>query len=190
MLNYLLLTPAADTIAKLASQYASCLYLCPDVDGDSGAPNGFADVKAAFKSAAHTPLLLSSPAFQPGAASEACLEAFAPYAMALDSLPRPTLVMCKSSRRAGAVLSAYRAVKAGLTADAALAQAGELGLSFTGVAGLASWMSTVVSSAASRSPLLFRQMFEKESSTYTYILADSISKDAVIIDPVVETTER
>ena len=171
-------------------KFASCLYLCPDIDGDSGAPNGFADVKAVFKSAAQTPLLLSSPAFQPGAAPEDCLEAFAPYAMALDSLPRPTLVMCKSSRRAGAVLSAYRAVKAGLTADAALAQAGELGLTFTGVAGLSAWVSTVVSSAASRSPLLFRQMFEKESSTYTYILADSVSKDAIIIDPVVETVER
>lgn len=38
--------------------------------------------------------------------------------------------------------------------------------------------------------LLFRQLFEKESSTYTYLLADTETKDAVIIDPVLETIER
>jgi sulfur dioxygenase len=38
--------------------------------------------------------------------------------------------------------------------------------------------------------LIFRQLFEKESSTYTYLLADTVSKEAVLIDPVVETAER
>lgn len=38
--------------------------------------------------------------------------------------------------------------------------------------------------------LIFFQLFEKESSTYTYILGDSQSRDAVIIDPVLETHER
>ncbi|XP_049585372.1 persulfide dioxygenase ETHE1, mitochondrial isoform X1 [Syngnathus scovelli] len=38
--------------------------------------------------------------------------------------------------------------------------------------------------------LLFRQLFEAESSTYTYLLADSVSKDAVLIDPVLETMDR
>lgn len=36
----------------------------------------------------------------------------------------------------------------------------------------------------------FRQLFDKESSTYTYILADVTSKEAVIIDPVLELAER
>lgn len=35
--------------------------------------------------------------------------------------------------------------------------------------------------------LLFRQLFEHESSTYTYLLADVDSKDAILIDPVLET---
>lgn len=39
-------------------------------------------------------------------------------------------------------------------------------------------------------PLIFRQMFEKESSTYTYLLADPDTKDAVLIDPVFETAAR
>lgn len=38
--------------------------------------------------------------------------------------------------------------------------------------------------------LLFRQLFEKESSTYTYLLADSSSNDAILIDPVLETCGR
>ncbi|XP_022620011.1 persulfide dioxygenase ETHE1, mitochondrial [Seriola dumerili] len=38
--------------------------------------------------------------------------------------------------------------------------------------------------------LLFRQLFESESSTYTYLLADPETKEAVLIDPVLETIDR
>ncbi|XP_010866555.1 persulfide dioxygenase ETHE1, mitochondrial [Esox lucius] len=38
--------------------------------------------------------------------------------------------------------------------------------------------------------LFFRQLFESESSTYTYLLADKESREAVLIDPVLETVER
>lgn len=38
--------------------------------------------------------------------------------------------------------------------------------------------------------LFFRQLFESESSTYTYLLADRASKEAILIDPVYETAER
>ncbi|XP_063055327.1 persulfide dioxygenase ETHE1, mitochondrial [Engraulis encrasicolus] len=38
--------------------------------------------------------------------------------------------------------------------------------------------------------VLFRQLFESSSSTYTYLLADPDSKDAVLIDPVLETVDR
>ncbi|KAK5921975.1 hypothetical protein CgunFtcFv8_019286 [Champsocephalus gunnari] len=38
--------------------------------------------------------------------------------------------------------------------------------------------------------LLFRQLFELESSTYTYLLADTETKEAVLIDPVLETINR
>ena len=37
---------------------------------------------------------------------------------------------------------------------------------------------------------LFFQLFEHESSTFTYIIADKKSKEAAIIDPVIETYER
>ncbi|KAG5569261.1 hypothetical protein H5410_059027 [Solanum commersonii] len=40
--------------------------------------------------------------------------------------------------------------------------------------------------------LIFRQLFEKESSTYTYLLADSLHPDkpALLIDPVDRTVDR
>jgi sulfur dioxygenase len=38
--------------------------------------------------------------------------------------------------------------------------------------------------------MIFRQLFEPESSTYTYLLGDTDSGRAVLIDPAVETAER
>ncbi|XP_062319490.1 persulfide dioxygenase ETHE1, mitochondrial-like [Osmerus eperlanus] len=38
--------------------------------------------------------------------------------------------------------------------------------------------------------LLFRQLFESVSSTYTYLLADTDNKEAILIDPVLETVGR
>jgi hypothetical protein len=38
--------------------------------------------------------------------------------------------------------------------------------------------------------LIFRQLFDKESSTYTYLLADPVSKEALLIDPVLEQVSR
>lgn len=44
--------------------------------------------------------------------------------------------------------------------------------------------------AATASHVTLRQLFEKESSTYTYLLVDPQSNEAVIIDPVLETADR
>ena len=38
--------------------------------------------------------------------------------------------------------------------------------------------------------MIFRQLFEANSSTYTYLLADEDSGEAVLIDPVFETARR
>ena len=38
--------------------------------------------------------------------------------------------------------------------------------------------------------MIFRQLIDKESSTYTYLLADPDSKAAVLIDPVREQFQR
>ncbi|VVC25622.1 Metallo-beta-lactamase [Cinara cedri] len=41
-----------------------------------------------------------------------------------------------------------------------------------------------------KDPFLFRQLFDRESSTYTYLLADNVTKEAMIIDPVYEQVNR
>jgi uncharacterized NAD(P)/FAD-binding protein YdhS len=38
--------------------------------------------------------------------------------------------------------------------------------------------------------MLFRQLFDKESSTYTYLIADPETKEAILVDPVLEQVER
>ena len=38
--------------------------------------------------------------------------------------------------------------------------------------------------------MIFEQLFDPETSTYTYLLADEHSKDAILIDPVLEQVER
>lgn len=38
--------------------------------------------------------------------------------------------------------------------------------------------------------MIFRQLFDSSSSTYTYLIADHNSRESVIIDPVFEQTTR
>lgn len=38
--------------------------------------------------------------------------------------------------------------------------------------------------------LIFRQLFDQESSTYTYLLADDETRKAILIDPVFEQARR
>mmetsp|Transcript_8260 Transcript_8260/g.13502 ORF Transcript_8260/g.13502 Transcript_8260/m.13502 type:complete len:238 (+) Transcript_8260:63-776(+) len=43
---------------------------------------------------------------------------------------------------------------------------------------------------SARGPLVFRQLFEKVSSTYTYLLGCTATRKALLIDPVLEMTQR
>lgn len=38
--------------------------------------------------------------------------------------------------------------------------------------------------------MIFRQLFDRDSCTYTYLLADPATKEAVLVDPVIELAER
>lgn len=38
--------------------------------------------------------------------------------------------------------------------------------------------------------MLFRQLYDGETSTYTYLIADEKTKEAVLVDPVIEQVER
>lgn len=51
-------------------------------------------------------------------------------------------------------------------------------------------LRAALSSGPGSRRLLLRQLFEPRSCTYTYVLADEATRDAVIIDPVLETVPR
>lgn len=38
--------------------------------------------------------------------------------------------------------------------------------------------------------MLFRQLFDRESCTYTYLIAETATKEAILVDPVLEQVER
>ena len=48
----------------------------------------------------------------------------------------------------------------------------------------------ILSAFSSYSNLTIRQMFDRESCTYTYLLMDNATKSAVLIDPVLELVDR
>src|SRR5262249_23813709 len=48
----------------------------------------------------------------------------------------------------------------------------------------------MVYSASEDSPMIFRQLFDSTSGTYTYLLASRAGGEALIIDPVLEKVER
>ncbi|MGI0495247.1 FAD/NAD(P)-binding protein [Alkalinema pantanalense CENA528] len=50
--------------------------------------------------------------------------------------------------------------------------------------------AAATTSAKLPSTLLFRQFFDPETSTYTYLIADEQTKDAILVDPVLEQVER
>mmetsp|Transcript_11766 Transcript_11766/g.28692 ORF Transcript_11766/g.28692 Transcript_11766/m.28692 type:complete len:385 (+) Transcript_11766:76-1230(+) len=108
---------------------------------------------------------------------------------ALDKMPKPGVVACASGRRARIVVAAWAAARNGGDADAAVSH-----LEATGdcKADVAHWVRGAVAAntAALTNPLVFRQLFEKESSTYTYLLGDAVTREAILIDPVDLTVER
>lgn len=56
--------------------------------------------------------------------------------------------------------------------------------------GYLEWPFISANSSSEEESMIFHQLFEKESSSYTYLLADPVTREAVLIDPVLETVER
>lgn len=52
------------------------------------------------------------------------------------------------------------------------------------------WCAINLSLALQKSTMLLRQLFDKESSTYTYLIADCSTKAAILVDSVLEQVER
>lgn len=74
------------------------------------AENGFCSIVDHFPNgkALHVPLHPASPEFTVDGANELLsVQSYRRFESALDSLPTPTVLICKTNRRASAVLMAY-----------------------------------------------------------------------------------
>lgn len=101
-----------------------------------------------------------------------------------------TMIICKSGGRASTVVTLYHALKNNLTAEDALAWAEEHNLPFLKADLLREIVYSHIKRRQNPSELIFRQFFERETCTYTYLLADRDTNEAILIDPVLETVDR
>lgn len=187
------------------SAFKSFLYCCPDSVDDMGFPGGFSGLCSLLGETPTACVPMSVPALPAAAFADAsreenqriiaALSLYGKCKEAIDALPRPLLISCKSNRRAGFVYAIYDFLEnRGGKIEAAAAYAEECrdrNIGFVGTPQLALLFNTIVanhSKIAGR--LLLRQLFDKASSTYTYLLGDLGTKECLLIDPVKELAGR
>jgi len=101
------------------------------------------------------------------------------------------LVICKTACRASCVKAIHEGLSKGWSAEETLKWAEENELPFVNFPTLRNIVfSQIKRRELQGSNLIFRQLFECTSCTYSYILACPETREGVIIDPVVDTYER
>uniref|UniRef100_A0A7R9TUU6 persulfide dioxygenase n=1 Tax=Prasinoderma coloniale TaxID=156133 RepID=A0A7R9TUU6_9VIRI len=197
---------SAAQVDALKGQYRSWLFLNPE--GAEGCPKDA--VTAAGVQYACVPVML------PAGLTAECAD---DLRRVLRELPRPCMIQCSTATRSSAALLLALADRHGYNADAALQLGRDMDLNVTAgtspgadaeegkpVHPLVAWLrrelgdralcEAAPAAAAADADLIFRQMFDGPapegggSSTYTYLLADRTSKEAVLIDPVLEQVDR
>jgi hypothetical protein len=111
---------------------ASWLYLCGEEFASMEGGMSYADVQAAVPEAAN---IVSDPPV------EMTMDLARQHVAALDELPRPTLVTCRTGPRSSAVIYLYSGLKAGASADDVLARAEADGALFTRSDELKAWVA-------------------------------------------------
>mmetsp|Transcript_2473 Transcript_2473/g.7049 ORF Transcript_2473/g.7049 Transcript_2473/m.7049 type:complete len:414 (-) Transcript_2473:92-1333(-) len=119
---------------------------------------------------------------------------------ALDKMPRPLMLQCTSGNRAGVALLLWLGKKANYSADSAKQFAEDEDLRFwrrcancgpmrewivgrlPGLEGLTTYQPM--------QGLIFQQLFDPVSSTFTYALGCAETEEAILIDPVLEQKDR
>jgi hypothetical protein len=110
---------------------ASWLYLCGEEFAAMDGGMSYADVQGAVPTSVN---VVSDPPH------ELDMELARQHVAALDELPRPTLVTCRSGGRSSAVVYLYAGLRAGATADEVLARAEADGAPFCGSDDTKSWL--------------------------------------------------
>ena len=111
---------------------ASWLFLCGEEFASMDGGISFGDVQAAVPTAA---VVVSDPPV------EMTMDLARRQVAALDELPRPTLVTCRTGGRSAALIYLYAGLKAGASADDVLARAAADGALFMGSDELKAWVA-------------------------------------------------
>lgn len=111
---------------------ASWLYLCGEEFASVEGGMSYADVQRAVPESAN---VVSDPPV------ELTLDLARRQIEALDSLPRPTLVTCRTGPRSSALIYLYAGLREGASADDVLARAEADGAPFAGSDELRAWVS-------------------------------------------------
>lgn len=82
----------------------------------------------------------------------------------------------------------YIATKSRLSSEEAIRLGAVLQLPALASPEIAAWVHSAITdiTAGHTESFIFRQLFDPTSSTFTYLLADADTKEAVLIDPVLE----
>jgi hypothetical protein len=111
---------------------ASWLFLCGEEFASMDGGISFGDVQAAVPTAA---VVVSDPPV------EMTMDLARRQVAALDDLPRPTLVTCRTGPRSAALIYLYAGLKAGASADDVLARAAADRAPFMGSDELKAWVT-------------------------------------------------
>jgi len=119
---------------------------------------------------------------------------------ALDSLPRPLMMQCTSGMRVGAALLLWLAKRRGYSAMSAEQLATDISLKFyvdcVRCGPMREWLKTqlpaqdTLCAQTHADDLIFKQLYDPETSTFTYVLGCGATNEAVLIDPVLEHKDR
>jgi hypothetical protein len=110
---------------------ASWLYMCGEDFASMEGGMSYADVQAAVPESAN---LIADPP------NEFDMDVARRGVVALDKLPRPTLVTCRTGPRSSALVYLYSGLRSGASADEVLARAEADGAPFTQAEPLKAWV--------------------------------------------------
>ena len=108
-----------------------------------------------------------------------------------EEFERPAVIQCSTATRAGIPYLLHLAEKYSLSFDTAMRVAKDMELSLLTRANFVEFIKkSIEKKKPGAEDVIFRQLFEKESSTYTYLLGCAETRECLLIDPVLETVER
>lgn len=129
------------------------------------------------------------PLLTPASLTNECVDKLVAY---VESAPKPAVIQCSTATRASIPYILHKAKADKLPAASAMALAATMTppLKFLEKPPLAAAVKRALI-VSNRKPVIFRQLFDTSgSSTYTYLIADETSGEAVLIDPVLEMVDR